>query len=305
MQYMLMCIPFYAELPIFSIIPIFFLGAREVFFQYIESREILSNKNLHLIFFKIFVILQLAFPIFLILISYILSISYKPALFFGISIVTSLVSIFMLLIVLKKKANLFNSLKYIESALISLFLILFTFASIDLFYYHPPRDHHFPTIICSIAYNMPIFFLLFSIFLLFLAKHKTRFFVSATLAIFSLIILVYQYSYPFINYSREILVAIFIPLLFLTISVSAFIESKDKSSLWLIAGSLILTVAFLLSLNYYDMYYLYESLVEKTISQGEFILIGIFESLYLIAFAFMGLGLLGFRKKTEQMEAIQ
>jgi hypothetical protein len=252
-----------------------------------------------------FVVIQLIFPVFLIFLSWLLSILYKPALLFGISIITSLASIFMLLIIIKRKTSYLNSLKYLQSALISLFLIIFTLANNTLFYYHPPRDHHFPTIICSISYGMPIFFILFSIFVIFLVKNKTRFFVSVPISVLSLLVIATQYPHPFISYSFEIIVALLIPILFLIISVFVFVESRNKYSLWLTAGSLVLTIAFYLSLQFYNKYYLYEPLVDNPITQGEFVLIGVFESLYLLAFAFMGLGLLGLKKETKQAETVQ
>ncbi len=305
MQSLLMCMPFLSELLIFSIVPIFFLLVKEIIFQYIEFREMLFDKTKTYLFYKILVILQFVFPVFLIFLSWLLSIPYKPALLFGISILTSLASIFILLIILKRKTVYLNSHKYLESALLSLFLTLFIYAKMTLFYYHPPRDHHFPTIICSIAYGMPVFFILFSIFVMFLVKHKIRFFVSVPLSVLSLLVILTQYPHPFISYSFKLIVALLIPLLFLLISIFCLIESKNKSSLWLIGGSLILIVAFLLSLQFYHIYYLYEPLVDKPITQSEFMLIGVFESLYLLAFAFMGLGLLGFRKEIKQVEAVQ
>lgn len=250
------------------------------------------------------------------MIAFLLFSEYKPALLLGLSLALSITSLLLVLLINIKQIDSVP-LMLIKTFIQTIFYILLTIGMIGWIYYEPPRDQSFPTIISSLS-NPIVFYIACGVCVLLLFKNKVKYLISGLMVLFGISLMfitnaIEKHSFTWfdpifknqITVNLDMFISILIPLFMLILSILAYKQTKIKNSLWLIIGSSVLVIAFLMSILYYNKYYVYESLVKNIISQGEFILIGIFESLYLIAFAFMGLGLLGFKKKTEQMEVAQ
>lgn len=275
--------------------------------------EIISKKINSIFVFKIFNILQFIFPFIVLAIAYSLYFEYKPALFLGLSQIFVIISLLLLLLINIEQINIIP-LTLIKIYIQSIFFSLFAMGIVSWQSYHPPRDNGFPTVIGSF-FSPIVIYIASAVCVLFLLKHKAKHWISAIIAIFGFMltyvsILLEKESFvwfdPIFNnhiiVHYKLLLVILIPIFLLVLSIFVYKNTKARTSVWLIIGSSVLVIAFLMSILYYNKYYEYESLVANIISQGEFILIGIFESLYLLAFAFMGLGLLGFKKMPMQLE---
>lgn len=256
--------------------------------------------------------------IIFIICSFLFSIQYRPALLLGLSLIFSSLSIFILILMFKKIEISFKSVDILKSLLSAFFTLIFSSSIIVNRFYYSPRDNTMLSIV-SVFNNFPqLYFIILTLTLLIYVKGYLKLFLSIPIGVISILmsletklpeghIIKYFDNNIFNGYDFTYtnLLFLVIPLIFIITSIWYYLESKNKSGIFLIVGSIFLEFTFFATFLSFDKYYIYESLVKNTISQGEFILIGIFESLYLIAFAFMGLGLLGFKKKSEQMEATQ
>lgn len=278
--------------------------------------EFVSKKNKSILALKILNIIQFLFPFVIVMIAFLLFSEYKPALLLGLSLALSITFLLLVLLINIKQIDSVP-LMLIKSFIQTIFYILLTIGMTGWFYYDPPRDHSFPTIISSLS-NPIAFYIASGICVLLLFKHKVKFLISGLMALFGISLTcitnaIEKYSFVWLDpifknqvtVNLDMFVPIFIPLFMLILSILVYKQTKLNTSLWLIIGSSVLVIAFIISILYYNKYYVYESLVKNIISQSEFIMIGIFESLYLLAFAFMGLGLLGFKQMPMQIEATQ
>lgn len=266
----------------------------------------------------IFNVIQFWFVPTILFLSYQLSVPYKPALLIGLSFAFTSVSITFMLFMLKNNSADNNSMSFFKSILSSFYVSFISVGILNYTFYKLSSKNDFPSIIGSFI-NYPQFFLLVLGFTsLTYMKHKSKYILSVSSFIIFVLSSIkihnlkgYLTSILDFNLIHKIdfnygnLLILLIPISLIASGIWIYYETKNKSSLWMLIGSLILFIGFLLTMTSFEIFYRYKSVVDTLITQANFISIGVFESLYLFAFAFMGLGLLGFRKETKQAEDVQ
>lgn len=292
----------------FAMIPIAFLSLLENFFTFMPSKIVMKSLN----------ILQFLFIPILLFLTVQLSIPYKPALLIGLSFVFTSTSVVILLFIIKINTTNFKSISLFKSILASFFVSLLSVGFLAFTFYQTFSNKDFPSVILSFI-RMPHFYLLVLGFsTLVYIKDKYKYILSSVSFFFFIIFSINLYDnnkhlisildirvFHWINFTFGKLLILLIPLYLVIAVIWICFESKNKLFIWILFGTITLFIALLLAILNFEKYYLLKSVVETIITKSDFILIGIFESLYLLAFAFMGLGLLGFKQMPTQMEATQ